>query len=48
MQTLAMDLVGPACIVTKSFDAAIQVNEEGLQEGLSCVQSLQGLKNQGN
>lgn len=44
MQTFAVDLVGPACIVAEGFDAAVQVNEEGLQKGLSSVQSLQGLK----
>ncbi len=44
MQTLALDLVGPACIVTKGFDAAVQVDEEGLQEGFPRVQSLQSLK----
>lgn len=41
-----MDLVGPACIVAKGFDAAVQVDVEGLEEGLPCVQSLQGLRNQ--
>lgn len=46
-QTLAVDLVGPACVVTKGFDAAIQVDEEGLQEGLPCVHRLQGLKESG-
>lgn len=40
-----MDLVGPACIVAQSFDAAVQVNEERLQKGLSSVQSLQCLDN---
>lgn len=43
-----MDLISPAGVVTKGFDAAIQVNEDGLQEGLPCVQSLQGLKEQEN
>lgn len=44
MQTFAVDLVGPACVVAQGFDAAVQVNEEGLQKGLPSVQSLQGLK----
>lgn len=43
-QTLAVDLVSPACIVAKCFDAAVHVNEEGLQEWFPCVQSFQGLK----
>ena len=47
MQTLAVDLVGPACIVAKGFDAAVQVDEEGLQEGLPCVHSLQRLQKAG-
>lgn len=45
MQAFAMDLVSPACIVAQSFDAAVQVNEERLQKGLSSVQSLQRLDN---
>lgn len=44
-QAFAMDLVGPACIVAESFDAAVQVNEERLQKGLPSVQSLQRLDN---
>lgn len=40
-----MDLVGPARIVAKGFNAAIQVNEEWLQKGLPSVQSLQSLEN---
>lgn len=45
MQTLSVDLVSPACVVAEGFDAAIKVNEEGLQEGFPRVQCLQGLKN---
>lgn len=41
-----MDLVSPACVVAEGFDAAIKVNEEGLQEGFPCVQCLQSLENQ--
>lgn len=44
VHAFAMDLVGPARIVAKGFDAAIQVNEERLQKGLPGVQSLQSLK----
>lgn len=39
-----MDLVGPARIVTQRFDAAVQIDEEGLEEGLPRVQGLQGLE----
>lgn len=45
VHTFAMDLVGPARIVAKGFNAAIQVNEERLQKGLPSVQSLQSLEN---
>lgn len=44
MQAFAVDLVGPACIVAQGFNAAIQVDEERLQEGLPSVQSLQSLE----
>lgn len=43
-QTLAMDLVGPTRIVTERFNAAVQINEKGLEEGLPRVQGLQGLE----
>lgn len=39
-----MDLVGPTRIVTERFNAAVQINEKGLEEGLPCVQGLQGLE----
>lgn len=38
-----MDLVRPACVVSEGFDAAFQVDEEGLQKRLPRVQSLQSL-----
>lgn len=44
VQTFAMDLVGPACVVAKGFNAAVQVDEERLQKGLPSVQSLQSLE----
>lgn len=47
-KTLAVDLVGPAGVVPEGFDAAVQVDEEGLQEGLPRVHSLQSLKKDGN
>lgn len=45
VQAFAVDLVGPAGVVAQSFDAAVQVDEERLQEGLPSVQSLQRLMN---
>lgn len=42
-QTLAVDLVRPASVVSEGFDAAFQVDEEGLQKGLPRVQSFQSL-----
>lgn len=42
-QTLAVDLVRPARVVSEGFDAAFQVDEEGLQKRLPRVQSLQSL-----
>lgn len=45
VEALAVNLVGPACIVAQGFDAAVQVNEERLQKGLPGVQSLQRLRN---
>lgn len=42
-QALAVDLVAPAGVVPQGFDAAVQVDEEGLQEGLPRVQRLHRL-----
>lgn len=42
-QALAVDLVAPASVVPQGFDAAVQVDEEGLQEGLPRVQRLHRL-----
>lgn len=42
-QALAVNLVAPASVVSQRFDAAVQVDEEGLQEGLPRVQRLHRL-----
>lgn len=40
----AMDLVGPAGVVAQGLDAAVQVDEEGLEERLPSVHCLHGLR----
>lgn len=42
-QALAVDLVAPASVVPQGLDAAVQVDEEGLEEGLPRVQRLHRL-----
>ena len=41
---LPVDLVRPAGVVAQSLNAAVQVDEEGLQEGFPCVHGLQSLR----